>query len=323
MISTKELIYRMSLGEGVDELMNTLPEIEYIPLPKYTPTDRLMLDPGTYLKIASSPPKTLEETTEINPEFDEVMSVFPYYRYKGVRHNTPIGMFTVYSDPYISHARLFPVNLTKYFYKLERGKSDRLVPVKYSDVIATNVAGMLVKTKHCLGYHVMDYGKLILSMPKGAIVIIKEENKESLEMIFASGAISTTNPWVKGCGVTDEGEDFFKPETEKIKKNGKEIGCRIDINKERMGGFYCPEPYKVDPPECFQKGYERNKEGEEVVELNEMFESREWRNTAFRYITIPTQFKKRIRMIFKNKKTYICYCRTIKGKEMARIEIRI
>ncbi|UKJ89008.2 hypothetical protein MACJ_002254 [Theileria orientalis] len=460
----KEALYKI-YQEKEDEFMNTLPEIEYITLPKNTKTNRIMLERGTYLKISSSPPKEFDQTTEIDPQFDEVMSVSPSYRYKGVRHNQSIGFYKVYNDPYISNSRLFPVNLTKYFYRLEKGKKDKLVPVKYEDIIATNVTGMSVKTRNCLGYHLTDYGKLSLNLPKGAIVIIKEENTETLEMIFASGAISSpeekrgyydseeeemenekedersldiseisgniagcsglqcstisddssemdhsgksdsvsinnsgksslfssskdisakqefdwenvmsnedygrkdgksmrltrkkekiieegepkekrrkkdirkmeiwglhtiivksTNPWVKGCGVTDEGEDFFKPKTQKIKENKKEVGCIIDINKERIGGFYCPEPYQMDPPECFKKGYERNNGKEEIVALNEMFESREWKNTAFRYITRSTQLKKRIKMMFRNKKTYVCYCRTIKGVEMSRIEIRI
>ncbi|CDR97182.1 hypothetical protein BBBOND_0310850 [Babesia bigemina] len=58
------------------------------------------------------------------------------------------------------------------------------------------------------------------------------------------------------CGVTSSSDKFFKPETPKLyDADGREIGCKIDIHTAEEAAFYCPAPYVLDPPNCFNQVY--------------------------------------------------------------------
>ncbi|CDR97246.1 hypothetical protein BBBOND_0311490 [Babesia bigemina] len=66
--------------------------------------------------------------------------------------------------------------------------------------------------------------------------------------------VETTDPYMQGCGVTYESAGLFKPETPKIyDADGREIGCKIDIQAAKEAAFYCPVPYVLDPPNCFHQ----------------------------------------------------------------------
>ncbi|CDR97585.1 hypothetical protein BBBOND_0400770 [Babesia bigemina] len=59
---------------------------------------------------------------------------------------------------------------------------------------------------------------------------------------------------MQGCGVTYESDELFKPETPKIyDADGQEMGCKIDIQTAKEAAFYCPAPYVLDPPNCFDQ----------------------------------------------------------------------
>ncbi|CDR96815.1 hypothetical protein BBBOND_0307190 [Babesia bigemina] len=68
--------------------------------------------------------------------------------------------------------------------------------------------------------------------------------------------VEMTDPYMQGCGITDSRDMLFKPETFKINDaEGKEIGCKIDIQAANEAAFYCPAPYILDPPDCFNQVY--------------------------------------------------------------------
>ncbi|CDR97149.1 hypothetical protein BBBOND_0310520 [Babesia bigemina] len=68
--------------------------------------------------------------------------------------------------------------------------------------------------------------------------------------------VETTDPYMQGCGVTYESAGLFKPETPTIyAENGQEIGCNIDLHAAKEAAFYCPAPYVLDPPDCFNQVY--------------------------------------------------------------------
>ncbi|CDR95177.1 hypothetical protein BBBOND_0203340 [Babesia bigemina] len=61
---------------------------------------------------------------------------------------------------------------------------------------------------------------------------------------------------MQGCGVTYELDELFKPETPKLyNAEGQEIGCKINLQAARKAAFYCPTPYAMDPPGCFNQFY--------------------------------------------------------------------
>ncbi|CDR98042.1 hypothetical protein BBBOND_0405260 [Babesia bigemina] len=68
-------------------------------------------------------------------------------------------------------------------------------------------------------------------------------------------AVETTDPYMQGCGVTYESDELFKPETPKLYNSTGErkFGCKIDLHKARQAAFYCPAPYVLDPPGCFNQ----------------------------------------------------------------------
>ncbi|CDR95706.1 hypothetical protein BBBOND_0208600 [Babesia bigemina] len=65
--------------------------------------------------------------------------------------------------------------------------------------------------------------------------------------------METTDPYMQGCGVTYESDELFKPETPKLyDADGQpQFGCKIDIQAAKEAAFYCPAPYALDPPNCF------------------------------------------------------------------------
>ncbi|CDR95517.1 hypothetical protein BBBOND_0206750 [Babesia bigemina] len=83
-------------------------------------------------------------------------------------------------------------------------------------------------------------------------------------------AVETTDPYMQGCGVTYESAELFKPETTKIHDaDGQEMGCEIDIETAKEAAFYCPAPYVLDPPNCFDQVYVNG----EVKNLTEISKS--------------------------------------------------
>ncbi|CDR94698.1 hypothetical protein BBBOND_0109960 [Babesia bigemina] len=66
--------------------------------------------------------------------------------------------------------------------------------------------------------------------------------------------VKTTDPYMQGCGVTYESTELFKPETRKLyDANGREVGCKIDLQASGEAAFYCPAPYVLYPPGCFNQ----------------------------------------------------------------------
>ncbi|KAK2195095.1 bifunctional 6-Cysteine (6-Cys) domain/Pre-mRNA-splicing factor 38/6-Cysteine (6-Cys) domain superfamily [Babesia duncani] len=64
--------------------------------------------------------------------------------------------------------------------------------------------------------------------------------------------LKATDPFLHGCGVVEPKEEFFRPDTVPIYNvNGDSVGCRINLNKVKKAGFYCPLPYILDPKGCF------------------------------------------------------------------------
>ncbi|GBE60715.1 hypothetical protein, conserved [Babesia ovata] len=69
--------------------------------------------------------------------------------------------------------------------------------------------------------------------------------------------VETTDPYMQGCGVTYSSDALFKPETPQLyDADGKpQFGCKIDLQDAREAAFYCPAPYLLNPPNCFNHVY--------------------------------------------------------------------
>ncbi|CDR95591.1 hypothetical protein BBBOND_0207460 [Babesia bigemina] len=66
--------------------------------------------------------------------------------------------------------------------------------------------------------------------------------------------VETTDPYMQGCGVTYDSDELFKPATPQLYDSYRqEIGCKIDIQSAKEAAFYCPAPYVLDPPDCFNQ----------------------------------------------------------------------
>ncbi|CDR96673.1 hypothetical protein BBBOND_0305770 [Babesia bigemina] len=83
--------------------------------------------------------------------------------------------------------------------------------------------------------------------------------------------LETTDPYMQGCGVTYSSTELFKPETPKLYDADGELqfGCQIDIQTAKEAAFYCPAPYVLDPPNCFNQVYVED----EVKNLSEISQS--------------------------------------------------
>ncbi|CDR94759.1 hypothetical protein BBBOND_0110570 [Babesia bigemina] len=66
--------------------------------------------------------------------------------------------------------------------------------------------------------------------------------------------VEMTDPYMQGCGITESRDTLFKPETPKLyDADRQQIGCKIDIQTAKEAAFYCPAPYVLDPPNCFDQ----------------------------------------------------------------------
>ncbi|GFE54448.1 hypothetical protein BaOVIS_018520 [Babesia ovis] len=66
--------------------------------------------------------------------------------------------------------------------------------------------------------------------------------------------IVPTDPYVHGCGVTFKDEPIFREDTTPwIDPVENTAGCVVDLKVNKEAGFYCPPPYVMDPPKCFQE----------------------------------------------------------------------
>nr|ALR73036.1 hypothetical protein [Babesia bovis] len=63
--------------------------------------------------------------------------------------------------------------------------------------------------------------------------------------------IPTTDPYVHGCGIPGDHDKLFLPDTDVLRdRAGKIIGCTVNMKRAGRAGFYCPLPYRTDPPDC-------------------------------------------------------------------------
>ncbi|KAK1442696.1 hypothetical protein BgAZ_302140 [Babesia gibsoni] len=63
-------------------------------------------------------------------------------------------------------------------------------------------------------------------------------------------AIPVTDPYLRGCGMTDPSEELFREDTVPIHNDaGDRVGCEVDI-AEGDASFYCPLPYFTEPTNC-------------------------------------------------------------------------
>lgn len=65
--------------------------------------------------------------------------------------------------------------------------------------------------------------------------------------------LPVTDPYVFGCGITKHHDRIFNDNVLPLAdKNGKTIGCIVNLNVDRndRASFYCPPPYVTDPPDC-------------------------------------------------------------------------
>ncbi|GBE59509.1 hypothetical protein, conserved [Babesia ovata] len=169
---------------------------------------------------------------------------------------------------------------------IETPEGTQLVRVAHNDSIATTPDGFYVDYNDVV--HTVGYKTLIIKSRRGAVLISKDPvHKQHVPMTFVCGKapketdvsivtrkssarsgssarytwhmvqvnVETTDPYMQGCGVTDESDELFKPETPQLYDgDGKpQSGCKIDLHAAREAAFYCPAPYVLDPPNCFSQ----------------------------------------------------------------------
>ncbi|KAK1444152.1 hypothetical protein BgAZ_100580 [Babesia gibsoni] len=132
-------------------------------------------------------------------------------------------------------------------------------------------------------------------------------------------AIPVTDPYLRGCGMTDPSEELFRDDTVPLLNDaGERIGCEVDL---ALGdaSFYCPLPYHTEPPNCMPKSSAGtvivNRPGEIGNEHFYIFQKTKW--------SIWKIFKiwKTIMVLVSQRGTFDCHCVTDKGIIMSTIRI--
>ncbi|GIX62761.1 uncharacterized protein BcabD6B2_21960 [Babesia caballi] len=76
--------------------------------------------------------------------------------------------------------------------------------------------------------------------------------------------LPTTDPYLQGCGITSPDDELFMDTPPLHNELGETIGCAVHLDRQTRAAFYCPLPYRLDPPGCNVKGMR----GYEVVRSN-------------------------------------------------------
>ncbi|KAK1442566.1 hypothetical protein BgAZ_300840 [Babesia gibsoni] len=93
-----------------------------------------------------------------------------------------------------------------------------------------------------------DVGKVVPPESMSNTENIRMNVGESLYIL-----VPATDPYLRGCGVTDPSEELFIEDTvPMINSFGNRIGCEVDITDEDAS-FYCPLPYHTEPMNCMPK----------------------------------------------------------------------
>ncbi|CDR94503.1 hypothetical protein BBBOND_0108010 [Babesia bigemina] len=130
--------------------------------------------------------------------------------------------------------------------------------------------------------------------------------------------VETTDPYMQGCGVTYASDELFKPETPKLyDANGRQIGCKIDIQSAKEAAFYCPAPYVLDPPDCFNQFYVDGevKNRSDISKLLASFRTNHF--VTLKFGNYGTGREETLRQT----PPLECHCVTVKGATLSTIQI--
>ncbi|KAK1442567.1 hypothetical protein BgAZ_300850 [Babesia gibsoni] len=137
-------------------------------------------------------------------------------------------------------------------------------------------------------------------------------------------AVPATDPYLRGCGVTDPSEELFREDTiPMLNSAGKTIGCEVDIKYEDAS-FYCPLPYHTEPMNCMPTSLPR---GCIPTNVSVPFRVRPPggdRNLHFYIFQKIGIFKMGMPKLKAScRKTFECHCVTKRGIRMSTIRIHI
>ncbi|CDR97577.1 hypothetical protein BBBOND_0400690 [Babesia bigemina] len=216
---------------------------------------------------------------------------------EGVRLNTDTVMLRQDEDVSKSYATWFPYNDSNEFVNLVKTGDEYTLTTADLNTVMISKGGFSIGYNVDHEGDLIDRSKLIIRYPLGSIVISKDDNSEitlhyvcgsmspprPVEQESARGVeasrdakspvkekrsmeiweiakvhVPTTDPYVQGCGIPGESDGLFRPDTVPLTDgSGKTIGCVVNLKTAKVAGFYCPLPYRTDPPDC-QLVYKNN-----------------------------------------------------------------
>ncbi|GIX65531.1 uncharacterized protein BcabD6B2_49660 [Babesia caballi] len=278
---------------------------------------------------------------------------------EGVTDDIERSTSTSMEDPALNNAVWMPFNDYNEFFNLVKlGETYSLSAMELGEVmIATG--GFQISQEERVDANTVERSKLVIRYPKSAIVISKTGNtnialhyacgavshatyvstqsndedkngsnaqnpiKEvrSMEVWeIVKVIIPTTDPYVHGCGVPSDAGNLFRPETEIVHNTeGRRIGCEVDLKYVRRAGFYCPLPYRTDPPNC------RPVLGSHSVEMQRFSDitfSVSRSNNLFIFTQKRLGFVHKIASMWWNgTQSFQCHCVSITGRRLSTINI--
>ncbi|GIX65537.1 uncharacterized protein BcabD6B2_49720 [Babesia caballi] len=280
----------------------------------------------------------------------------PYTTLEGVRSRHQQVLVTEEDDISMSQALWLPlVDQKSVLDVISNGDEHILKPVSLNDLMITR-DGFSISNDRKIDDNHIDRSEIVIRYPESAIVLSKRDAEEvtfyhicgsvsparyddtSSQATFAQELdekkqvrsmevwdivkviIPTTDPYVHGCGVPSDTGSLFRPETETIyDTEGKRIGCEVDLNYVRRAGFYCPLPYRTDPPNC------RPSRGDYVSNMERLI-GRTFGVYRSNNFIIFTQkkfgFLRRLLSKLVDPRHFLCLCVTDMGTVVSTIQIK-
>ncbi|KAK1442195.1 hypothetical protein BgAZ_402250 [Babesia gibsoni] len=142
---------------------------------------------------------------------------------------------------------------------------------------------------------------------------VMKETRALTVFTVANIMIPATDPYLRGCGMTDPSEELFREDTVPIHdSNWKKVGCEVDLSRGDAS-FYCPLPYFTDPEDCLPTPstgpFRVKKPGEDGNKHFYIFEK------------VEINRRKKIRLESMKKEPFECHCITKKGAIRSTIRI--
>ncbi|ORM40567.1 uncharacterized protein BXIN_2050 [Babesia sp. Xinjiang] len=321
--------------------------------------DEIRLNIGDKISLKCNPPMDYKNRLRVSVRFDnKPFREKAESTILDLNETTEKIITSPYEDPSFSRSVWFPLSADEFFTPVRSNSNSELHSTGVDDVMV-GLLGFKIETHYDLGLGSIDRSRLTIKYPQSAIVLskmgesevvlhyvcgsispgrnLRSQDIDSLEtperrrFIFKDDRsleiwemvkiiFPTTDPYVRGCGLPGDMAQLFRPDTVLLRDEaGSVVGCDVDLKRTHVAGFYCPLPYRTDPPDCrpIPGTLRKSFMGGNLLNLRVKRSKHFYLFTKTKGCDITAKFLRK-----SDATTFECHCLTITGKRITTIKLR-